>query len=89
MPGPREDLAHAQARRTVIPHVTFNPESGTIHLYRDVELTRPALFDMDTEETRELIAMLVGSIVRIEGKGEVDRLVLLFDELLVRARKVG
>jgi hypothetical protein len=68
----------------MIPHVTFNPSDGTIHLYETAD-SPSAIFEMDTEQTRELIAMLVGSIARIEH--DPDRLELLFTELLARAKR--
>jgi hypothetical protein len=68
----------------MIPYVTFNPEAGTISLSASSTAPPPALFEMDPEQTRELIVMLVGSIVRIEG--DVERIAMLFDELLSRGR---
>lgn len=70
----------------MIPLVTFDPDDGTIRLYASHEAESPALFEMDTEQTRELIAMLVSSIADIER--DPDRLELLFDELMIRARRV-
>lgn len=64
-----------------IPHVTHNQE--TLFLYADPS-SYPPLFEMDPEEARELLAMLVGSIAYIEGG--TDRLALLFDALLERYR---
>lgn len=69
----------------MIPHVTFNPIDGTIRLYASPDAPPPPLFKMDTEQARELIAMLVGSISAIER--DPDRLELLFAELLARARR--
>lgn len=66
----------------MIPHVTHDQE--TIRLYAGPE-DRLAIFEMDTEQARELIVMLVGSIAHIEGG--TDRLALLFDELVDRYKK--
>lgn len=65
-----------------IPYVTYNPATSIIYLYDSPEQSSPASFQMDSEQCRELIVLLVTSIVHIERK--TDRIKLLFDELLQR-----
>lgn len=69
----------------MIPFVTYDPHAGVIRLYAAPNALGPATFEMDPEQTRELIAMLVGAIVAIEH--DPARIELLFAELLDRAKK--
>jgi hypothetical protein len=68
-----------------IPFVSCSPSTEKVLIYKGPRKQSP-LFEMDTEETRELVTMLVGSIVMIEK--DPKRIELLFNELLLRAKKV-